>query len=204
MTLTQQAHHLITEHFGIDSNAAPRLALAVDATCGNGHDTLFLLNCGFAHVLAFDVQANALDITRERCKDALSATQELTLIHASHSELAQHLYPLSAGPSAQSSTARAKLDCVMFNLGYLPNANKAITTRTESTLQALEQACSALSAGGLITIICYPGHANGAGETQAISDNLARLVNTQPFAMIRYNSAQASATTPILFALSKQ
>ncbi len=92
----------------------------------------------------------------------------------------------------------------MFNLGYLPNANKAITTRTESTLQALEQACCALSAGGLITIICYPGHANGARETQAISDYLARLGNTQPFAMIRYNSAQASATTPILFALRKQ
>lgn len=206
MTLTQQAQQLITQHFALepDSQAKRELGLAVDATCGNGHDTLFLLESKFAHVLAFDVQARAIDTTRERCKGALGGGQDLSLIHASHSELPTHLARAMAEYPENAEPSRTKLNCVMFNLGYLPNADKSITTHTHSTLQALSHACAALSAGGIITILCYPGHPSGAHETQAITAYLATLVNTEPFAMIRYNSALASDSTPVLFALIKQ
>ncbi len=45
--------------------------IAVDATAGNGHDTLFLANLvgetGF--VYAFDIQQQAVDVTIQRLKE---------------------------------------------------------------------------------------------------------------------------------------
>ncbi|CAL5340181.1 unnamed protein product [Camellia sinensis] len=48
---------------------------------------------------------------------------------------------------------------VAFNLGYLPDGDKALITRSETTLQALEAAKRMLAPGGLITIysgLCGP------------------------------------------------
>jgi hypothetical protein len=56
----------------------------------------------------------------------------------------------------------------MFNLGYLPGGDKAITTRSESTLVALSAACRLLSPQGIITIVAYPGHEGGGHETEQV------------------------------------
>lgn len=50
---------------------------------------------------------------------------------------------------------------VAFNLGYLPGGNKAITTKSETTLQALEAASRILKPGGLISLVVYVGHPGG-------------------------------------------
>ena len=190
LTLTQQAHQLIRDHF---DQRRGEMSLAVDATCGNGHDTLFLLELGFAKVVAFDVQERALRITRERCKEY--PAERLSLVEASHCALKNSLNDLELSSLG--------LNCVVFNLGYLPSGDKAIATKSESTLKSLEQACSLLLSGGLITLLCYPGHPNGVKETADVIYHLTALNASDTFTLTRYNSERASATTPVLFTLKK-
>lgn len=130
--------------------------LAVDATMGNGHDTLFLSQCVApgGHVYAFDVQAAALEQTRLRVPAGMT-----TLYHAGHETMRAKLPPEVHG----------KLSAVMFNLGYLPGADKAVITHTETTMVAVQEALDLLRQGGLLTIAVYPGHEGGAEESRCIS-----------------------------------
>lgn len=130
--------------------------IAVDATMGNGHDTLFLTQCVApgGHVYAFDVQAAALEQTRLRVPAEMT-----TLIHSGHETLRAHLPPEIHG----------KISAVMFNLGYLPGADKALITRTETTMVAVREALDLLRPGGLLTIAVYPGHEGGADEGRHIA-----------------------------------
>ncbi|CAL5405062.1 unnamed protein product [Camellia sinensis] len=57
---------------------------------------------------------------------------------------------------------------VVFNLGYLPGGDKALITRSETTLQALEAAKRMLASGGLISIVVYVGHPGGREEYEAV------------------------------------
>ncbi|WP_367872214.1 class I SAM-dependent methyltransferase [Luteolibacter sp. Populi] len=130
--------------------------LAVDATAGNGHDTLFLAQAvgETGKVIAFDIQPEAIAATQARITGAGLASR-VTLILASHGQMAEHAAPGSAA-------------AVVFNLGYLPGADHAIITRTPETLAALGQALVILKPGGLLAIVCYPGHPGGDQESAAV------------------------------------
>jgi ubiquinone/menaquinone biosynthesis C-methylase UbiE len=132
----------------------------IDATAGNGHDTLFLAECVGAsgRVLAFDVQEAALVAARERVEEM----PWVEFIHQSHGEMAQH-------------AAAASVAVVMFNLGYLPGEDHALTTEVIETLEALKAAQGLLKPGGLLSVICYPGHPSGAVEAAAVEEWMAGL-----------------------------
>jgi SAM-dependent methyltransferase len=190
LTLTHQAHQIIRDHFDAENVAH---SFAIDATCGNGHDTLFLLELGFAQLVGFDIQDRALLATQERCKNY--SVDRLTLVNESHSMLAETIHDLKLSSH--------KLSCVVFNLGYLPSGDKAIATQSRSTLEALDQACSALANGGLISLLCYPGHPHGVEETADLIQALTNLDISGAFTLRRYDSERASATTPVLLTLEK-
>jgi SAM-dependent methyltransferase len=130
--------------------------LAIDATAGNGHDTAFLAaRVGDSgRVLAFDVQAEAIASSRSRL-EGLDLARRVSFIHGSHATLSDHVRPESAA-------------AVVFNLGYLPGGDHALITRAEETVLALGQALVALRAGGLLAIVCYPGHPGGDEESAAV------------------------------------
>ena len=179
MALTQRTHEIIGEHFANQTSA-----VAVDATCGNGHDTEFLCRLGFAHVFGFDVQTQAINATKQRLDNAqLNAT----LIKAGHETIDQHV--------------EQKIDCVMFNFGYLPSADKNITTTKSTSLKALEIVTNQLSQNGLITLMCYPGHPQGAIETDAIKTWMAQLGDQWQIETLLAKSPKPTA--PILFTLKK-
>jgi hypothetical protein len=149
---------------------APRLRpgdAVVDATMGNGHDTLFLAQHVMpgGHVFAFDVQAEALEMTRRRVSDG-KLQDGVTLVHAGHETMADYL------PADLQGNVRA----FMFNFGWLPGAqNKGKTTLTETSLKALGIARSWIAEGGMITAVCYPGHAGGDTEAEAVETWAAGL-----------------------------
>jgi hypothetical protein len=87
------------------------------------------------------------------------------VLHAGHELLTQHL----------PAEAKGRLAAVMFNLGYLPGADKSMITRTETTLAALVQALDYLQPGGMLTMIVYPGHSGGAEEAAAVRAHLEGL-----------------------------
>ena len=63
----------------------------------------------------------------------------------------------------------------VFNLGYLPWADKAITTRRETTLEAVDKALPLLRVGGVLVIVIYPGHEEGRLEGEALQQKLSGL-----------------------------
>ncbi len=142
-------------------------AWAVDATVGNGHDTLFLARAVGAggRVFGFDIQEPALKRSRARLGQA-GLLAQFELFHSGHEWMGQHL------PEA----ARGRIGAVMFNLGYLPGSDKERTTALPSTLAALETALGLLAPGGRITLLAYTGHPGGAQEAEGIK----RWLNHQP------------------------
>lgn len=129
----------------------------VDATMGNGHDTLFL--AGLAKkVVAFDIQEQALETTRARVGAAGLKNVELVL--TGHEQVDAYVEEVKAG---------------IFNLGYLPSADKSVITRPQTTLLALEKLCQRLVPGGRIALMIYYGHEGGAVERDAVLDFVSQL-----------------------------
>ncbi|SBW04934.1 putative rRNA methylase YtqB [uncultured delta proteobacterium] len=147
---------------------APIAPIAVDATAGNGHDTLFLAAAigEKGRVWAFDVQEAALAATRKRLEaenpDLLS---RVSLVRAGHETAATALPAGTAG----------HLWAVTFNLGYLPGSDRRIVTKAATTLEALDFFASALAVGGVISVHAYLGHDGGEDEGGAVERRFAAL-----------------------------
>ncbi len=130
----------------------------VDATAGNGHDTVFLARVAGprGRVLAFDVQESALEATRRRLvSEGLESRVEL--IHAGHERMLDLL----------SGTA-GSVAGIVFNLGFLPGSDKSRVTRAETTLAALRAACTLLGMHGLLSVHAYSGHPGGKEECRQV------------------------------------
>ena len=182
MALTNQNHQLITAHF---ANKDTSKMIAVDATCGNGHDTLFLAKLGFKQVYAFDIQQQAINNTQQQINQ--QGHKNVTLFKTSHEALTDNV----------SET----VDCIMFNLGYLPNADKNITTTEQTSLNALEQSIKLLANEGLVSVLCYPGHPEGAKETTTIQSWVATL--STHWHVNEILASHPGPKAPILYLISK-
>lgn len=140
-------------------------AIAIDATMGNGHDTKWL--CELAgeegHVYAFDIQQQAVESTANRLQSA-GLDSRATLIHVGHQLMGDYV--------------DRSADAIVFNLGWLPSGDKAVTTLTETTLQAVDAATKLLAPGGIMTICVYPGHEEGTREKHALLDWASALPHT--------------------------
>lgn len=123
----------------------------VDATVGNGHDALYLCQSlrHSGHLYGFDIQSTAIQTTAARLRE--QGYENFTLFNTSHSNMIEML------------GARA-IDFFIYNLGYLPNGDKEVTTQWESTVSSLNQATEMLKLGGIIMVIVYPGHDSGEIE----------------------------------------
>lgn len=170
MRLTELAHAAVRECLRPGD-------IAVDATVGNGHDATFLAELvgPTGHVFGFDVQAAAL---------ARPVGSNVTLFLADHATMAAVL----AGH-------RGRVAAVMFNLGYLPGGDKAVTTRAESTVRACDGAVSLLRPGGVLTVVAYRGHPGGADECDAVRECLRGYVVAETVGSVD--------TSPVLFVVRK-
>jgi predicted methyltransferase len=161
---------------------------AIDATVGNGHDTLLLARqVGAAgRVYGFDVQVAALQSAAARLL-AAGVADRVRLIHAGHETMAAHLPAVLHGG----------VQAIMFNLGYLPGSDKQCITRGASTLQALDQALDWLAPGGLLTVLAYCGHGGGREEAEAVACWLQGL-SPAGYRVRRQRSGESSDSGPEL------
>jgi hypothetical protein len=167
-------------------------ALTVDATVGNGYDTLFL-----AHrvgpkgmVLGFDVQKAALAGARELLK-FVGTLDRVSLIHDSHAQLANYL------------PAETAIQGAMFNLGYLPRGNRQIITRPDTTVLALRAVLANLAPRGRVTILVYRGHAGGIPEYVEVRQFLEQLPDDD-WIVEEFASPTDSPVSPRLFRIQKK
>ena len=159
------ANDFQSARFWAQALIAPALypgARAVDATMGNGGDTRRLCEMvGEAgRVYGFDIQPEAVARTRALLMEH-GLIDRATLFCEGHEHMAERV--------------PEPVDAVVFNLGWLPGAPHGITTRVETTLQAVDAALSVLKPDGIVTICVYPGHAEGARELEALSAWAAAL-----------------------------
>lgn len=136
--------------------------LVIDATLGNGHDTLFLAEQAgkSGRVIGFDVQETAIEATRRRLQQA--GVDHAELRQQSHADIDQVA-------SEQSVMA------ITFNLGYLPGGDKSVTTTGRETAEAVRKSASLLKSGGILTIIAYRGHPGGLAEANAVQQAVEQL-----------------------------
>lgn len=147
---------------------------AVDATCGNGHDTLLLAELvgSSGKVWAFDIQDSAIQATARKLSLACQADQ-VTMVNSGHEQMAEHV--------------TATITTVVFNLGYRPGGDRGIITRPETTLAAFDQSLQLLLPGGILAATVYPGHEGGASERCAIDAWASQL---EPAAFHVWNMGQ--------------
>ncbi|MBV6713522.1 class I SAM-dependent methyltransferase [Paenibacillus chitinolyticus] len=170
----------------------------VDATVGNGVDTLFLARLvgRVGRVYGFDIQPQALDTARTRLErelDGSGGAQRVSLLLRSHADMADAVPDDCLGRTA----------AVMFNLGYLPGADPGVITVPASTLPALEAALLLLREGGILTIALYPGHDGGASEAQAV-ESWAAALPQEKWSVLCYRFINSAARSPYLIGIEKK
>ena len=161
----------------------------VDATMGNGHDTLFLCRQvgSTGRVYAFDVQEAAVAST-ERLLRENGMESRARLFHAGHERMTEFV--------------REPVRAVVFNLGWLPGGDHAVTTRWETTRQAVESALALLAPGGVLVICAYPGHAEGDRERGELTAMLTGLSNRR-YNVLHQRFLNATEGAPECFVVQK-
>ncbi|MGT2750781.1 class I SAM-dependent methyltransferase [Streptococcus orisasini] len=160
-------------------------SIAVDATMGNGYDTAFLAALAKT-VYAFDVQEQALQNTQKRLTQ-LNLTN-VKLILDGHENLDRYV----------TKPIRAAI----FNLGYLPSADKSVITKPDTTLQAIEKILAGLEVGGRLSIMIYYGHEGGDREKDAVLEFVKELPQ-ENFAAMLYQPLNQINTPPFLVMVEK-
>jgi len=161
----------------------------VDATCGNGHDTLLLAELvgPRGRVWAFDIQQEALDATAARLAEA-GGFDTVVLLHCGHEYMAER--------------CPAPVKAVVFNLGYLPGGDRTVVTRPESTRAGLEQSLEILEPGGIVLVTLYPGHEGGGQERIVLEERLSQLPPAG-FHVWRMGQINVSTTAPYIILIQK-
>ena len=132
--------------------------IAVDATAGNGHDTLFMAQLvgEMGKVYAFDIQQSAIENTK-KLLDKNGVLNRTHLICDGHQNMKEYV--------AEAGNVKA----VMFNLGYLPGGDHSVTTKTDTSSAAIQAALDVLSPDGIITIGIYYGKDTGFDEKNGVT-----------------------------------
>ncbi|MHB8120740.1 MAG: tRNA (mnm(5)s(2)U34)-methyltransferase [Desulfuromonadaceae bacterium] len=161
----------------------------IDATCGNGHDTLLLatLAGSTGHVWGFDIQEQAIAETDRRIAEA-GLSDRVTLLQRGHEELAEHV--------------TRPVQAVLFNLGYRPGGDRSVITQPDTTGRALEQALVLLAPGGVVIVTVYPGHSGGA-EEQSTVEEWAAALPPRTFHCWRMGQTNVTTSAPYLLLVQR-
>jgi hypothetical protein len=144
----------------------------IDATCGNGADTLKIcqlaLRRGEGKVVGMDIQLAAVESTSRLLDLKLSEEQRtrVELICRCHSSFPSHC-------------KQDTIKLIVYNLGYLPKGNKGLTTHLATTLESVGKALELIQPGGAVSITCYPGHDEGKKEEDALLAFARTLLPTE-------------------------
>lgn len=168
--------HYIIENFISDKD------VAIDATLGNGYDTDFLSDL-FNKVYTFDIQEEACNNYIENKKN------NVIVINDSH-----HLF---------KNYISEEVNCIMYNLGFLPGGNKNITTLHKTSLESIKEGLNILKSGGIMTICIYRGHYEGKIEETCILEYLKTLPKNQ-FGVMVQSYLNRQEISPLLVVVEKK
>lgn len=163
--------------------------VVVDATAGNGHDTLLLAKLvgQEGKVYGFDIQESAIKNTNQKLIENKLA-ERVYLIQDSHENIDKYI--------------DERTDLVIFNLGYLPGGNHSIVTKAKSTTIAIEKSLNLLKENGLLVITAYVGHEEGKTEEKYVKEYLSNL-DQKEFNVLKFEFINQINNPPILYCVEK-
>ena len=123
--------------------------VAIDATVGNGYDTLFLAQY-FNKVIGIDIQPLAIKRSKEKTKDLINVELHLD----DFNNIKNYQYA----------------NVIIFNLGFLPGSNRKIKTQDYTSNKAVLNAYQILD--GIMLVACYIQHEGGFEEYQKLCESL--------------------------------
>ncbi|BAP85362.1 SAM-dependent methyltransferase [Paucilactobacillus hokkaidonensis JCM 18461] len=162
----------------------------IDATVGNGNDTIFLASLvgKTGRVYGFDIQQTAIDTTQQQL--LLTGLQaQTTLICDGHENISKYVTNQIGG--------------AIFNLGYLPGGDKTVITHGKTTIQAIKTLLPLLRRGATICIVIYYGHPGGNNERQSV-EQFATKLDQKIFNVLEYQFINQVNTPPRLVVIQKR
>lgn len=162
--------------------------VVIDATCGNGHDTLMLgkLVGKTGKVYGFDIQKQAIEQTKALLLK--NNIQHAELIHKGHEHLSDYIDQTVAG--------------AIFNLGYLPRGDHSIITTPDTTIQAIHSILPLLKKRGRVVIVIYYGHAGGMEEKESLL-SYSKKLDQKHYQVLQYQFINQKNNPPFVLAIEK-
>ena len=161
--------------------------VVVDATVGNGNDTLKLSNAvgKGGKVYGFDIQSEAIESAQKQ----KYKYDNVIFLNKSHDEIEEYV----------SEEVRA----VFFNLGYLPGGDHNISTKSETTLPAIEKSMSLLIPGGIVLLVIYRGGDTGFSESESVVEYL-KNIDYKKFNVLFYDYINRPKNPPMVAVIQKK
>ncbi len=137
--------------------------ICIDATAGRGNDTLFMAQLvgESGHVTAFDIQQDAVDSTKKLLEEN-GVSHRADVLLKSHSEM-------------DAIFDEGSVSCITFNFGWLPKGDHSVSTKKETSIEAIEKGLRLLKKDGIMTLIIYYGRDTGFEERDAILEYLPTI-----------------------------
>lgn len=161
----------------------------VDATMGNGNDTLLLARLAGENgkVYSFDIQEAALINTEKKLREA-GVSNIVELICDGHQNIKKYV------PQG--------IRAVMFNLGYLPKGDHSIGTKADTTIEALKRSMELLMDGGIIMMVVYYGGDSGFEEKEAVLEYV-KTIDCKNYSVLVCDFANQINCPPIAVCIEK-
>ncbi|APB30408.1 class I SAM-dependent methyltransferase [Vagococcus teuberi] len=165
--------------------------VVIDATMGNGHDTVFLSQLveNEGHVYAFDIQEKALESTRKKLEK--QNIQNTSLIKDGHQNALTYL------------PDNTMIKAAIFNLGYLPRGDKQITTKSKTTLSAITSLLTILAEDGRLILVLYSGHDEGMSEKEEVL-SFAETLSQDSYSVLTYQFINQKNNPPSVLCIEKK
>lgn len=178
--ITEWCRHFIRDH--VESGD-----ICIDATAGNGYDTLALCEAvgEEGRVIAFDIQEEAVRSTKERL-------EQHHLLHRAELVLDSHV-------NMKQYAEKESVSCITFNFGYLPGGDHNLSTKKDTSIQAIQEGLELLKKGGMMSLCIYSGGDTGFEERDAILEFLKALDNKKYLVIVsRYYNRPNDPPVPAM------
>lgn len=163
--------------------------IVVDATAGNGNDTLYMAKTvgETGHVFAFDIQHTALSVTKSLL-ESNNMENRVTLINDGHENMDRYI--------------NTEITAIMFNLGYLPKGDHNICTRANTTIEAIKKGLSLIKVGGIISIVVYYGGDSGFFEKEEVMKYI-KTIDYKQYAVLVHDFINQPNCPPIAICIQR-
>lgn len=168
--------------------------IVIDATVGNGNDTLFLAKLvgPTGKVYGFDIQQLAIERTTKLLKQE-NVVHLVTLFHCGHENIETCIPQDEIG----------KITGAIFNLGYLPRGDHSIVTKPETTIAAIKQLLKIIAVEGIIILVIYEGHPEGKIEKEALL-NYVQSIDQKIAHVLMYRFINQKNHPPFVIVIEKR